>query len=115
MRRLGGGSDTGAGEPPGVDVLTGEILSERGIWNDHTQAYEIYVASRSEKTHGLVQQRYRSREFAREYESYHAAAAAGGAARRLRGGDDDPADDSEGDMGGYRGGPGSERLDGDLR
>ena len=96
MNELNGGSDIGSGAQPRVDVLTGEILSDKGIWNDHTQSYEIITPSRVEKADGLVQQRRRYVQFARSYEQYNADVAAGDATRRLLGRDDGPPDDSEG-------------------
>ena len=108
MNELDGGLATGSVVPPrGVDVLTGELLTERGSWNDHTQSWEIVRASRVEKTHGLVQQRAGSLRFSREYERYRADVESGDNTRGLLGGVDNPADADQADLrGGSGDGPG---------
>ena len=95
MSELNGGSDTGSDVVIGVEPLTGVIILARSTWNDHTQAFEIVIPSRVEKTHGMVQQRDRRRDFARSYEQYNSDVAAWDATRRLQRGDDNPADDPE--------------------
>ena len=93
MVRPNGGSDTGAGELNGNGAQEGDLISDRGVWNDHTWSWETVVLSRSEKAYGLVQQRRGYAEFSRQYESYVANTGARDNARRLLSGPDNPEDD----------------------
>ena len=94
MEKPNGGSVIGGAGPTGVDVLTGELISEdRGMWNDYTQSWEKIVLSRAQKTNDLVQQRRRSADFSREYEHYVAANSSRDIPGRLHSGVHDPEDD----------------------